>query len=557
MSLRPLRRASLTSLVAVMAALAIQTSASPGTSPSTAPAATSCIASGTDADINAALVGTGAQAVLCPGAVFSLSNSVTFTAPNQQIYTQGLPTDSTRAILRVTGSSLTTAINGNNQSGVTVENIQVDGNRPALGILSGGALLEMGGSGTGQTVQNITAHDPRGWSAMHFIEGTVTNNTPTCQNAKILNNTIGPSGTATPTAPGNSTWADGISLACGNSLVQGNTVQDATDGGIVVFGAPGSTIQNNTIIARTQLLFGGINMVDYAPMNGNYTGTLVTNNTIDAQSAYIKIGVAMGQQVWNCTTGTNYGGSVTNNTLEGSYMGYGFAVNGVSNWTVTGNVDQASHVGTQTAGGCFGSPAASQPGAFQVESATSSTLQSQFTSAVLTNILGTVNSPPITNSGPALSTSPASLNFGNQNVGTTSGAQNVTVTNSGTATASVTSIAASGDYAQTNTCGTSIAAAASCTISVTFKPTAAGSRAGAITITSNATNSPSTVSLSGTGVTPSSNLALNQPITASGSQSGFPATNANDGNTSSYWESTNNAFPQWLQVDLGSAQSIG
>jgi parallel beta-helix repeat protein len=540
----------------VAALAAVQTWAPGGFRAGAAPAASSCIPSGTDANINAALVGSGAQAVLCPGAVFSLANSVTFTAPNQEIYTQGMPTDSTRAILRVTGSNLTTAISGNNQSGVTVENIQVDGNRPALGLLTGGALLEMGGGGTGQTVQNITAHDTRSWSDMHFIEGTVTNSVPQCQKATIQNNTIGPSGTATPDAPGNSTWADGISLACGNSMVQGNTIQDATDGGIVVFGAPGSTIQNNTIIAKSQLLFGGINMVDYAPMNGNYTGTVVTHNTIDAAGAFIKIGIAMGQQVWNCTTGTNYGGTVTDNTLEGPYMGYGYAVNGVTNWTVTGNVDNSTHVGTQTAGGCFGSPPASQPAGFQVENATSSNLQSQFTSAVLTNALGTLNSPPIS-SGPTLSASPTSLSFGNQNVGTTGDPRSVNVTNNGSSAVSVSSITASGDYAETNNCGSSIAAGASCTVSVTFSPTASGTRAGSVTVTSSAVNSPTTISLTGNGVTPSSNLALNQPITASGSQGGFPPTNANDGNTSSYWESTNNAFPQWLQVDLGSAQSIG
>ena len=546
----PLRGGLLAAAVALALPAAILQSAAPA-------AAASCIASGTDADINAALVGVGAQAVLCPGAVFSLSNSVTFTAANQQILTQGLPTDGTRAILRVTGSSLTTAISGNNQPGVTVENIQVDGNRPGLGMLTGGALLEMGGAGTGQTVQNITAHDTRSWSDLHIIEGAVTNSVPQCQNAKILDNTIGPSGTATPSAPGNSTWADGISLACGNSLVQGNTIQDATDGGIVVFGAPGSTIQDNTIIATSQLLFGGINMVDYAPMNGNYTGTVVTHNTIDARSAYIKIGIAMGQQVWNCLTGTNYGGTVTDNTLEGQYMGYGYAVNGVSNWTVTGNVDQSRHVGTQTAGGCFGSPAASQPGAFQVESAASSNLQPDFTSAVLTNILGTVNSPPITNSGPTLSTSPSGLTFGNQNVGATSGAQSATVTNTGTSAASVSSIAASGDYAQTNTCGSSIAAGASCTVNVTFTPTAAGTRTGAVTITGSATNSPTTIALTGTGVTPSSNLALGRPVTASSTNGSFVPGNANDGNAGTYWESTNNVFPQWLQVDLGAATSIG
>ena len=63
----------------------------------------------------------------------------------------------------------------------------------------------------------------------------------------------------------------------------------------------------------------------------------------------------------------------------------------------------------------------------------------------------------------------------------------------------VTNIAASGDYAQTNTCGTSVAAGANCTISVTFTPTATGSRTGAVTINDNAAGSPHIVSLTGTG----------------------------------------------------------
>ncbi len=156
-----------------------------------------------------------------------------------------------------------------------------------------------------------------------------------------------------------------------------------------------------------------------------------------------------------------------------------------------------------------------------------------------------------------LTTNPTSLSFGNQTVGTTSAAQAVSVINTGTAAAAVSSIAASGDYAQTNSCGSSIAAGGSCTINVTFKPTATGTRTGAVTITSNATNSPTTVSLTGTGVSANTNLALNQPTSASGSQGGFPANNAVDGNTGSYWESTNNAFPQWLQVDLGSSKAVG
>jgi hypothetical protein len=158
--------------------------------------------------------------------------------------------------------------------------------------------------------------------------------------------------------------------------------------------------------------------------------------------------------------------------------------------------------------------------------------------------------------GAALSVDPASLTFGITAVGGRSASQSVTVRNTGTAAASVGTIATSGDFAQTNTCGTSIAVGATCSVSVTFAPTAGGSRTGTLTITSSATNSPSTVSLTGTGGTASTNLAAGRPMSASGSQNGFPPSAANDGSTTTYWESTNNAFPQWLQVDLGSSVSI-
>ena len=55
---------------------------------------------------------------------------------------------------------------------------------------------------------------------------------------------------------------------------------------------------------------------------------------------------------------------------------------------------------------------------------------------------------------------------------------------------------------------------------------------------------------------PTGNLAQGKQITASGSVGGFPPANAVDGNANSYWESRNNAFPQWLQVDLGAAVSV-
>src|SRR5437660_49853 len=90
-----------------------------------------------------------------------------------------------------------------------------------------------------------------------------------------------------------------------------------------------------------------------------------------------------------------------------------------------------------------------------------------------------------TTGGSPVTLSPSSLSFPSQLVNTTSAVQTVTLTNTGTAALSVTSIVASGDFMQTNTCGTSVAAGANCAISVTFTPTATGTRTGAVTITDN------------------------------------------------------------------------
>lgn len=162
-------------------------------------------------------------------------------------------------------------------------------------------------------------------------------------------------------------------------------------------------------------------------------------------------------------------------------------------------------------------------------------------------------------SSPAtLSADPTSLSFPSQALNTASSARTVTVTNSGTAAATVSGITVTGDFSQTNTCGTSIAAGASCTVDVTFRPTASGTRTGDLSIAGNASNGTTTVALTGTGAgAANQNLAAGKPATESSHTDVYASSNVTDGNQGSYWESANNAFPQWVQVDLGSAQSAG
>jgi hypothetical protein len=106
-------------------------------------------------------------------------------------------------------------------------------------------------------------------------------------------------------------------------------------------------------------------------------------------------------------------------------------------------------------------------------------------------------------SGPAASLSPSSVAFGSVAVGSTSAAQSVTLTNSGGAGLSISGIAVAGsnagDFAQTNNCPGSLAAGSSCTISVTFTPSATGARSATVQVTDNASDSPQSVALSGTG----------------------------------------------------------
>jgi hypothetical protein len=112
---------------------------------------------------------------------------------------------------------------------------------------------------------------------------------------------------------------------------------------------------------------------------------------------------------------------------------------------------------------------------------------------------GTPPLPPVTVS---VSLSPSPMTFGLQAVGTTSPAQTLTVTNHGTTAQFINAVSTTGlDFNRTNDLcvGSSIAAGASCTITIVFNPIATGPRTSTLTVTDNNFNSTQTVPLSGTG----------------------------------------------------------
>lgn len=99
----------------------------------------------------------------------------------------------------------------------------------------------MGGANSNQLIEYVHSFDTRSWSCLHVAEGGFN-----CNGAVVQNNDVGPCGHS-----GTFQWADGISVSCRNAIVRNNIVQGHSDGGIVLFGSPGTLVENNTVAAAT------------------------------------------------------------------------------------------------------------------------------------------------------------------------------------------------------------------------------------------------------------------------------------------------------------------
>lgn len=109
----------------------------------------------------------------------------------------------------------------------------------------------------------------------------------------------------------------------------------------------------------------------------------------------------------------------------------------------------------------------------------------------------------LTGTGTTVTISPIGVNFGTQKVGTSSKPTSLTLKNVGKTALSITQVAFTGanpaDFSQTNNCGASVPAGATCIIKAVFKPKAAGSRSANLAVSDNGGASPQTVPLAGTG----------------------------------------------------------
>jgi hypothetical protein len=122
---------------------------------------------------------------------------------------------------------------------------------------------------------------------------------------------------------------------------------------------------------------------------------------------------------------------------------------------------------------------------------------------VMDNAPGSPQEVPLTGTGTFVQLTPPKLNFGTQPVGTRSLSKKITLTNKGNSAVKIMGIAITGtdagDFAETNTCGKSVASGASCFIKVTFKPLVKGERTADVSVYDNGGGSPQEVALAGTG----------------------------------------------------------
>jgi hypothetical protein len=368
-----------------------------------------------------------------------------------------------------------------------------------------------------------------------------------------------------------------------NTTIENNTVDVSTlANGIAEYGGTNNTISNN-VIGDTNALGSGLDISNEQFLSPGFTplaGTItVSGNYLIRTGAYNPnwdhpmgaVQIDAYDYSFSGVTLNYSGGAILDSPYEAIELvsgdGEGNTISGVniSNVQVQNagtTVFQAETSGSASVSGVTAS-GIGVAGTYNDEYDSGTYTPGAFTFTLGSGNTGWSTTPVLTAfPNPAepgsLTDSTSSLSFGDLAAGSTSAAQSVTVNNPGTTAASISSISVTGPFTQTDNCGGSIAANGSCTVNVVFAPTSGGPLTGTLSLASNAPGSPLTVALSGTGVTSTTNLALGATITASSTDSGFPASDANDGNTSTYWESSDGAgYPQTLTVNLGQSQALG
>ena len=432
---------------------------------------------------------------------------------------------------------------------VTIRNNIIMGN---TGGSTGGAIDTVN-SAPAIIVQNlIVGNTAAQGAAMSF------SNPP----ASVINNTIAnnsnagaASGTAVvgPFQPGER-WVGNLIVAQPNQVAvscssfnttsitgtfQNNDIYSPTGAAYTYGQGCGSQTGTNNNVAVDPLFLGNGNyhLQSGSPAigAGDRAASELQSTDLDGNARFINNKVDMGAYEYQGPT------TLTASTLSLSYPDQALGTNSsVQVVTITNTGSAPLQVASVSITGDFSqvdtcSPAAGVPaGSTCIVSVTFTPTARGTRNGTLTIATNASGSPAVvalsgTGIGAAFSV-PQTLTFANQLVGTTSPAQVLTLTDTGDAPLTFTSIAVSANFGQTNTCaGTTTLIGASCTISVTFTPTTPGTLTGTLVLTDSATGSPQTINLAGNGQAAAPTLNSVSPSTTTADGPGFTLTATGSG----------------------------
>jgi hypothetical protein len=268
------------------------------------PIGTDCLPSGTDRELQAA-IDQRATVALCPRAVITLAAPL-ILRQGTTLQTAGVPgTGDDMATVRIAPgfASASGAAIVSSGSDITLRAVRFDGNRRALGAREPLGLIELG-PGQNYDVQNCAFTDAPGWTHLHLLEP--------CETSIVSNNAVEPADR--PHTDG-AALADGFSISCAHTKIEGNQIQDISATGIVYFGGPGTTIRNNVITQTFTSADSAINVGD--AVVADHTGVVIENNQIRVASPrYMHVGIAVGLHVWG-RSATISGVTVRGNQISG------------------------------------------------------------------------------------------------------------------------------------------------------------------------------------------------------------------------------------------------
>ncbi|MEO0510450.1 MAG: hypothetical protein AAF065_11385 [Verrucomicrobiota bacterium] len=315
---------------------------------------------GPEEDLQAVL-NSGEDLALKKGAVYEVTSTLRYTKEGQRIFTHGANYPSEYATLRIADRALMMMIDGSGVPGTILERVICDGNRyqmsvvPKPSIGGGGqpAMVHFGSkNGDNQVIRNCVFMATRTWSTLKMHEFA---SNMTVEDNIFLGAGVGPRGNGREFNEMPFGWADAISCASTDSVIRNNFIIDPTDVGIVLYGAPGTLVENNLVATVSRESLGGINLVDGFPFHAikdkenyfSYHGAVIRENLIDAFGARIHMAIPVGAVVWvPHWAGRIYvGGEVLNNTISGGAGGYGIVAHGIEDWKILGNVSTAKYSG--------------------------------------------------------------------------------------------------------------------------------------------------------------------------------------------------------------------